>query len=123
MEKDKAGATFKSVNSNAEVDEILATHKKMNDQMIKDKQWTKSSYNVPLEVHIQLIIFAFETKNKEAFASLLMSALIKIKFRRYEVPYVSTIDIFMSTSKDANIPNSFQKLLKDLNAANLKIEL
>ena len=123
MEKDKAGATFKSENPNAEVDEMLATHKKMNDQMIKDKQWTKSSYNAPLEVHIQLIIFAFETKNKEAFASLLMSALIRIKFRRYEVPYVSTIDILMSTSKDANIPNSFQKLPKDLNAANLRIEL
>ena len=52
-----------------------------------------------------------------------MSALIRIKFRRYEVPYVSTIDILMSTSKDANIPNSFQKLPKDLNAANLRIEL
>ena len=123
MENDKAGATFKSENPNAKVDEMLATHKKMNYQIIKDKQWTKSSYNSSLEVHIQLIIFAFETKNKEAFESLLMSALINIKFRRYEVSYVSTIDILMSTSKDVNISNSFQKLPKDLNAANLRIEL
>ena len=37
--------------------------------------------------------------------------------------YISTIDILMSTSKDVNISNSFQKLPKDLNAANLRIEL
>ena len=60
MEKEKAGATYKSENPSAEVDEMLATHKKMNDQMIKDKQWMKSSYNAPLEIHIQLIIFAYE---------------------------------------------------------------
>ena len=91
MENDKAGATFKSKNLNSEVDEMLATYKKMNDQMIKNKQWTKSSYNTPLEVHIQLIIIAFKIKNKETFESLLMSILINIKFRKYEVSYVSTI--------------------------------
>ena len=115
--------TMKSDNPEADVDEMLATHKKMNDEMIKDKDWKLSSFNAPLDIHIQLIIFAYETKNREQFEALLKTALIRLKFRRYEVPYVSTIDILMSMSKDANIPNSFEKLPIDMNAANLRIEL
>ena len=88
MEKEKVGATYKSENPSAEVDEMLTTHKKINDQMIKDKQWMKSSYNAPLEVHIQLIILVYEWTHKDTFEILLMSALLRIKFRRYEVPYV-----------------------------------
>jgi hypothetical protein len=121
--KEQAGATFKSEDPGAEVDELLSTHKQMIDGMIKEKDWKESSKNVPLEIHIQLIIFAYETENRELFENLLKTALIRIKFRRYEVPYVSTVDILMSTSQDANIPNSFQKLAKDLNFANLRIEL
>ena len=44
------------------------------------------------------------------FEDLLDSALIRLKFRRYEVPYLATVDILMSAEKDANIPNSFVKL-------------
>lgn len=121
--KEQAGATFTSDNPEAEIDGMLATHKQMSDSMIKEKDWKDSSNNIPLEIHIQLIIFAYETANKELFESLLKTALIRLKFRRYEVPYVSTVDILMSTSKDANIPNSFSKLPKDLNFANLRIEL
>ena len=91
--------------------------------MIREKDWKFSSYNVPLEVHIQLIIYCYETKHWESFNSLLRSALIRLKFRRYEVPYLSTIDVLMSTFKDANIPDSFEKIPIDLNAANLRIEL
>lgn len=121
--KDQAGATFKSENPEAEVDEMLETHKKFNEDMIKETEWKESSLNAPLEIHIQLIIFAYETENRELFEDLLKSALIRLKFRRYEVPYVATVDILMSTSKDANIPNSFEKLPKDLNHANIKAEL
>ena len=121
--KDQAGATFKSEDPEAEVDEMLETHKKLTGEMIKDKDWKESSYSAPLEIHIQLIIFAYEVEQREIFEDLLKSALIRLKFRRYEVPYVSTVDILMSTSKDANIPNSFEKLPKDLNAANIKVEL
>ena len=91
--------------------------------MIKDEEWKESSKSAPLEIHIQLIIFAYETEQREAFEDLLKSALIRLKFRRYEVPYVSTVDILMSTSKNANIPNSFEKLPKDINSANIKAEL
>lgn len=115
--------TMKSAEGAVNIDEMLATHKKMNDDMIKEKEWKQASYNAPLEIHVQLIIFAYEIKNRDQFEALLKTALIRLKFRRYEVPYVSTIDILMSMSKDANIPNSFEKLPLDLNAANLRIEL
>jgi hypothetical protein len=46
---------------------------------------------------------------------LLDPALVRLKFRRYEVPYLATIDVMMSASKNANIPNGFEKLPKDLN--------
>ena len=114
---------MKSDNSEANVDEMLTGIKKMNDEIIKNKDWKLSSYNAPLDIHIQLIIFAYETNNREQFEALLKTALIRLKFRRYEVLYVSTIDILMSMSKDAKIPNSFEKLPIDMNAANLRIEL
>jgi hypothetical protein len=115
--------TMRSGNPNINVDEMLASHKQMSNEMIKEKDWKKASSNAPLEIHVQLIIFAYETKSKDHFENLLKTALIRLKFRRYEVPYVSTIDILMSMSQDANIPNSFEKLPVDLNAANLRIEL
>lgn len=54
---------------------------------------------------------------------MLDPALVRLKFRRYETPYLATVDIQMSAQKIANIPNGFERLPKDLNAANLKIEL
>jgi hypothetical protein len=61
--------------------------------------------------------------NWDLFNNLLRSALVRLKFRRYEVPYVSTIDVLMSTLIDASVPETFEKLPMDLNAANLRIEL
>jgi hypothetical protein len=57
------------------------------------------------------------------FDALLDPALVRLKFRRYETPYLATVDIQMSAQKISNIPNGFERLPKDLNAANLKIEL
>ena len=57
------------------------------------------------------------------FEALLDPALVRLKFRRYEVPYLATIDVLMSANKVANIPNGFEKLPRDLNQANLRIEL
>jgi hypothetical protein len=39
------------------------------------------------------------------------------------VPYLATVDVMMSASKNSNIPNGFEKLVKDINSANLRIEL
>ena len=59
----------------------------------------------------------------QEFEALLDPALVRLKFRRYEVPFLATIDVLMSANKVANIPNGFEKLPKDLNQANLRIEL
>lgn len=91
--------------------------------MIKEKDWKFASYNCPIEIHIELIKFAYECKLWPEFEAMLDIALVRLKFRRYEVPYLATCDILMSTNKAANIPNGFEKFPKDLNAANLRIEL
>lgn len=91
--------------------------------MIKEKDWKFASYNVPIEVHVELLKICFECRLWLEFDQLLDPALVRLKFRRYEVPYLATVDILMSSSKIANIPNGFEKIPKDLNAANLRIEL
>ena len=105
------------------VDELLEKYKSLDAEMIKEKDWKFASYNVPIEVHVELIKVCFECKMWQEFEQLLDPALVRLKFRRYEVPYLATIDVLMSASKHANIPNGFEKLPKDLNAANLRIEL
>ena len=99
-----------SHEENLDVDEILEKYRKMDEAMIDEKEWRFAAYNVPLEIHIELIRSCFELQMWPEFEDLLDSALIRLKFRRYEVPYVATIDILMSAEKDANIPNSFVKL-------------
>jgi hypothetical protein len=91
--------------------------------MIKEKDWKFASYNVPIELHVELLKMCFECKMWSEFDLLLDPALIRLKFRRYEVPYLATVDVLMSANKTANIPNGFEKIPKDLNQANLKIEL
>jgi hypothetical protein len=91
--------------------------------MIKEKDWKFASYNIPIELHVELLKMCFECKMWPEFDLLLDPALIRLKFRRYEVPYLATVDILMSANKTANIPNGFEKIPKDLNQANLKIEL
>ena len=113
------------VNKEADVnvDELLEKYKALDNEMIKEKDWKFASYNVPIEVHVELLKLCFECKLWQEFDLLLDSALIRLKFRRYEVPYLATIDVLMSASKTPNIPNGFEKIPKDLNAANLRIEL
>ncbi len=91
--------------------------------MIKERDWKFASYNVPIEVHVELLKLCFECRMWPEFDLLLDPALIRLKFRRYEVPYLATVDVLMSANRQANIPNGFEKIPKDLNAANLKIEL
>lgn len=105
------------------VDEFLERFKVLDQEMIKEKDWKFASYNVPIEVHVEILKMCFECKLWAEFDLLLDPALIRLKFRRYEVPYLATVDVLMSSNRTANIPNGFEKIIKDLNAANLKIEL
>lgn len=91
--------------------------------MIKEKDWKFASYNVPVEVHIEMLKLCLEAKMWTEFDELLDPALVRLKFRRYEVPYLATIDVQMSSTKISNIPNGFERLPQDLNISNLRTEL
>jgi len=106
-----------------DVDELLEKYKALDNEMIKEKDWKLASQNVPIEVHVELIKLCYECKLWTEFELLLDPALVRLKFRRYEVPYLADVRPLMSASKQPNIPNGFEKVPKDLNIANLRIEL
>ena len=91
--------------------------------MIQEKDWKFAASNVPIEIHVELVKLCYECQLWAEYELLLDPALVRLKFRRYEVAYLATIDVLMSANKVANIPNGFEKLPKDLNQANLRIEL
>ena len=57
--------------------------------MIKEKDWKFASYNAPVEVHIELLKLCYEAKLWDQFNELLDPALVRLKFRRYEIPYLA----------------------------------
>lgn len=122
LEKKEALAS-REAQPDLNVDELLERYKIMDGEMIKERDWKFASNNVPIEVHVELLKLCFECRLWPEFDMLLDPALIRLKFRRYEVPYLATVDVLMSANRTANIPNGFEKIAKDLNAANLKIEL
>ena len=106
-----------------DLDELLDKYKQMDAEMIQEKDWKFAASCVPIEIHVELVKLAHECQLWPEFEALLDPALVRLKFRRYEVPYLATIDVLMSANKVANIPNGFEKLPRDLNQANLRIEL
>jgi hypothetical protein len=121
-DKDKK-EKFANRTEEDDLDELLDKYKTLENEMIKEKDWKQASCNVPIEVHVELLKLSYEAEMWTEFDMLLDPALVRLKFRRYEIPYLATTDIQMSATKISNIPNGFEKLPKDLNAANLRIEL
>lgn len=80
-----------------DLDELLENYKNLDNEMIKEVDWKAASYNVPIEVHVELLKLCFEAKMWTEFDQLLDPALVRLKFRRYEIPYLATVDIQMST--------------------------
>ena len=119
----KEALANKAAHPETNVDELLEKYKVLDNEMIKERDWRFAALNVPIEVHVELLKIAFECRMWPEFDALLDPALIRLKFRRYETPYLDTVDVLMSANRTANIPNGFEKIPKDLNAANLKIEL
>jgi hypothetical protein len=75
------------------VEALMNRFKEQDLEMIKEKDWKFASYNVPVEVHIELIKLCMEAKLWNEFEELLDPALVRLKFRRYEVPFLATIDV------------------------------
>lgn len=93
-----------------DLDALLTKFKEQDMEMIKEKDWKFASFNVPVEVHIELIKLCYEAKCWTEFEDLLDPALVRLKFRRYEVPFLATVDVQMSSTKISNIPNGFERL-------------
>ena len=75
------------------LDDMLENYKNLDNEMIKEADWKQASNNVPIEVHVELLKLCYEGRLWSEFDALLEPALVRLKFRRYEVPYLATIDI------------------------------
>jgi len=76
-----------------DMDALLAKYKDQDMDMIKERDWKFASYNVPVEIHIEVIKLCAEAKLWHEFDELLDPALVRLKFRRYEVPFLATVDV------------------------------
>ena len=106
-----------------EMEQALNKFNELDEQMVGEKAWKEASNSVPLEAHIELIKYAYQCGLNDEFEDLCYSASFRLKFRRLEVPYLSTIDILATVKRNPKVPNGFEKVMEDLNVAHLKEEL
>ena len=87
------------------------------------RSYEESSRNVPIELHVELLKACYDCNMYKEFIELIDSLNIRIKYRHVEHPYVSEVDIQMSSIQYANIPNGYEKIPLDLNINNYKREI
>jgi len=103
--------------------DLITKAREFDNTMILEKDWRKASNNVPVEIHVEVLKHAYDVNNMKVYSDLLQTALIRCKYRRIEVPYISDIDIQFSTIPHSNIPNGYEKIPIDINDSHLKSEL
>ena len=92
-----------------------------NEKVVRS--YEQSSKNVPIELHVELLKACYDCSMYKEFIELIDSLNIRIKYRHVEHPYVSEVDIQMSSIQYANIPNGYEKIPLDLNINNYKREI
>ena len=103
-------------------DEIL--NEAINTNTEKEvRNYEHSSKVVPLELHVELLKACYDNKLFKEFMELIDSINTRIKYRHVEHPYISDVDIQMSSIQYANIPNGYEKIPLDLNINNYKREI
>ena len=103
-------------------DEIL--NEAINTNTEKEvRNYEHSSKVVPLELHVELLKACYDNKLYKEFMELIDSINTRIKYRHVEHPYISDVDIQMSSIQYANIPNGYEKIPLDLNINNYKREI
>jgi len=76
-QRDKEKKEKLTVNDkDLDIDDLLEKYRKLDEAMLDEKVWRFSSYNVPLEIHIELIRNTYELQMWPEFEDLLDSALI-----------------------------------------------
>ena len=125
-EKIERISDFRSKTLNCTEDEkkeLTLKNREIDKICIKEKVWKQASENFPLEFHIELVKSAYDAGNAQIFEELSKAAMIRCKFRRMEVPFISDIKIVKDISQNPNILNGEEKIPYDLNEADLKLEL
>ena len=103
-------------------DEIL--NEAINTNTEKEvRNYEHSSKVVPLELHVEILKACYDNKLFKEFMELIDSINTRIKYRHVEHPYISDVDIQMSSIQYANIPNGYEKIPLDLNINNYKREI
>ena len=51
-----------SKEEDVDLDELLDNYKQKDAEMIKESDWKAASYNVPIEIHVELLKLCYETK-------------------------------------------------------------
>ena len=92
-----------------------------NEKTIRN--YEHSSKVVPLELHVEILKACYDCKMFKEFMELIDSINTRIKYRHVEHPYISDVDIQMSSIQYANIPNGYEKIPLDLNINNYKREI
>ena len=103
-------------------DEILNEAINTNNEK-NVRNYEHSSKVVPLELHVELLKACYDCKLFKEFMELIDSINVRIKYRHVEHPYISDVDIQMSSIQYANIPNGYEKIPLDLNINNYKREI
>ena len=87
------------------------------------RSYEHSSKVIPLELHVELLKACYDCKLYKEFIELIDTLNLRIKYRHVEHPYISDVDIQMSSIQYANIPNGYEKIPLDLNINNYKREI
>ena len=103
-------------------DEILNEAINTNNEKAV-RNYEHSSKVVPLELHVELLKACYDCKLYKEFIELIDTLNVRIKYRHVEHPYISDVDIQMSSIQYANIPNGYEKIPLDLNINNYKREI
>ena len=103
-------------------EDILNEAINVNNEKVA-RSYEQSSKNVPIELHVELLKACYDCSMYKEFIELIDSLNIRIKYRHVEHPYVSEVDIQMSSIQYANIPNGYEKIPLDLNINNYKREI
>lgn len=100
---------------------ILDEYNQKNGAM--NNIWRVSSQLVSIETHMELLKASYDCKMWKEYIELLESLIVRIKYRRIEMPYISEIEVQTSSIQYANIPNKYEKIPVDLNINNYKKEI
>ena len=90
-----------------ELKEKLEKYDALDAEMLPDGLLDDSKNALPLDVHISLLKMAYQLEMWNEFDELLGSAEARIKYRRFEKPFIASLDVIISKDPEAPPPPGF----------------